>query len=105
MVRPAGFSSGKHFAESFGVFTGGKSHEVRIRFDSFAAHLVRERKWHASQKIKELAADGIELTLRLNNLHEVERWILSWGEHARVVAPEILRRDIVNTLKAMMGRY
>ena len=48
---------------------------------------VRERIWHPSQKIQELADGGLELTLQLSSLHEIEPWVLSWGEHVRVVGP------------------
>lgn len=48
--RPADFSIEKHLKDSFGVFTAKGSHTVRLKFDSFAGQLVRERVWHSSQK-------------------------------------------------------
>ncbi len=104
-LRPAEFSVTKHLGGSFGVFTSPGHHEVRIRFDDFAARLVRERTWHASQKIKELDRGGIELSLKLGSLPEVERWILSWGAHARVLAPRALKESVVRTLKRMLASY
>ena len=82
-----------------------KPQEVRIRFDSFAARLVRERKWHASQKIKELAEGEIEFSLKLGNLTEIQRWVLSWGEHAQVIATETLRSRLAKTAKALSAAY
>ena len=105
-TRPADFSMTKHLGDSFGVFSpDGKPQEIRIRFDSFAARLVRERKWHASQKIKELEDGEIELSLKLSNLTEIQRWVLSWGEHARVIAPKELRDRIAATVEAMGKSY
>ncbi|MEI6083948.1 MAG: WYL domain-containing protein [Verrucomicrobiota bacterium] len=105
-TRPADFSLTKHLGDSFGVYSpAGKPQEVRIRFDAFAARLVRERRWHASQKIKELPAGEIELTLKLANLTEVQRWVLSWGEHARVLAPAELRDNVRLTLEKMIESY
>ena len=105
-TRPEDFSMTKHLGDSFGVFSAdGKPQEVRIRFDAFAARLVRERKWHASQKIKELADGEVELSLKLGNLTEIQRWVLSWGEHARVVVPEALRRQIARTVEALSITY
>lgn len=104
--RPADFSVTKHLGDSFGVFNdGGKPLEIRIRFDSFAARLVRERRWHASQKIKELNSGEIELTLKLGNLPEIHRWVLSWGEHARVIAPKELRSRVAKTVEALSAAY
>jgi proteasome accessory factor B len=105
-VRPADFSVTKHLGDSFGVFNdGGKPQEIRIRFDSFAARLVRERKWHSSQKIKELEDGEIELSLKLGNLTEIQRWVLSWGEHARVIVPKNLASTIQETAKTIAALY
>ncbi len=104
--RPADFSITKQLGDSFGVFNdGGKPQEIRIRFDSFAARLVRERKWHTSQKVKDLDDGAIELSLKLGNLTEIQRWVLSWGEHARVIAPTELRNRVAKTLTALCGIY
>jgi predicted DNA-binding transcriptional regulator YafY len=90
---------------SLGVFIGKGSYEIRIRFDSFAAQLVRERQWHESQQVKELANEEIELSLRLNSLFEVERWVMSWGSHAEVIEPEELRGQILAKAKGMVAIY
>lgn len=88
--RPADFSITKHLGDSFGVFTGKGRQRVRIHFDAFAARLVSERQWHPSQRIKRLAGGEIELSITLGRLEEVERWVLSWGEHAKVLEPTAL---------------
>jgi len=92
--RPADFSISKHLSESFGVFKGKAQHRVRVRFDAFAARPVSERRWHPSQKIKHLADGEIELGMTLGSLEEIERWVLSWGEHVRVLEPVALVRRI-----------
>ena len=103
-TRPADFSMTKHLGDSFGVFSNdGKPQEIRIRFDALAARLVRERKWHASQKIKDLDDGDIELTLKLGNLTEIQRWVLSWGEHARVISPSILQKRVHDTALKMLS--
>ena len=78
---------------------------IRIRFDPYAARLVRERQWHASQKIKELPKGEIELTFTLSSFAEVVRWILSWEHHARVIASQSLRKEIQKTLKKLGEMY
>ena len=102
-VRPGDFSIEKHLKDSFGVFTAKGSHTVRLKFDPFAGQLVRERVWHPSQKIQELADGGVELTLQLSSLHEIEPWVLSWGEHVRVVGPAELKRRVTARLKAALS--
>ena len=95
--RPADFEISKHLGASFGVFTGKGHYKIRIQFDAFAARLVSERRWHASQKIKPLGkngSEGIEMTLELSDLEEITRWILSWGGHARVISPKELQTRV-----------
>src|SRR5438874_5095176 len=86
--RPADFSIAEVLSGSFGVHSAGKKQRIRLQFDPFAARLVAERKWHESQRVREQANGSILLELGLGGLEEIERWILSWGKHARVLAPK-----------------
>ncbi len=91
--RPADFAISDHLSGSFAVFTGRKRSRVKIHFDAFAARLVAERNWHPSQKIRTLRNGEIELSLTVEGFEEIERWILSWGTHARVLEPnELVQR-------------
>ncbi|MEO8351422.1 MAG: WYL domain-containing protein, partial [Chthoniobacteraceae bacterium] len=103
--RPGDFSISKHLSDSFGVFKGKAKHRVCIRFDAFAARLVSERQWHPSQKIKRLADGEIELSMTLGGLEEIERWILSWGEHATVLAPSPLVHRLREFAASLARRY
>ena len=104
-TRPKNFSADKFLKGSFGVFSGDKPIEISIWFDAFAARLVRERTWHHSQEIRQLPDDEIELKLILTSTVEISRWILSWGTHAKALAPAALVKDITQTLQETMGRY
>ena len=105
--RPLDFSIGQFLGESFGVFTKPTKTKqaIRITFDAFAAPRIEERQWHPSQKIKQFADGEIELSLTLGNLEEIERWILSWGSHARVLAPPELKDRIANIATALAEAY
>ena len=102
--RPADFSISKHLSDSFGVFTGQSRHRIRVWFDAFAARLVGERQWHPTQSIRQLPGGEMELTMTLGGFEEVERWILSWGEHARVQEPPALKRQIHRVAEAILGK-
>ncbi|MEO7167463.1 MAG: WYL domain-containing transcriptional regulator [Spartobacteria bacterium] len=103
--RPANFSIGKFLDSSFGVFQGSGRTTVRIRFQPFAAQLVRERTWHHSQKIKELRDGALELQLQLGSLEEIERWILSWGDQAEVLEPAKLRQRLAEVGRKLVADY
>ena len=92
--RPADFDIQQHLKDSFGVFVGETKHKVRVQFDDWASQLIREKEWHPVQELKELDGGRVELQFELADLFEIERWILSWGSHAKVLAPAKLRKSI-----------
>jgi proteasome accessory factor B len=106
-TRPVDFSIGRFLGESFGVFAkpNKTKYFVRILFDAFAAPRISERQWHPSQKIKQVRNGGIELSLTLSNLEEIERWVLSWGRHAKVIAPADLIENIAKTVSELARSY
>ena len=93
---PADFAPDQHFARSFGAFVGKGYHRVMVRFSPQVADGVKERLWHLSQAEKERADGSLELTLRVDNLEEVERWVLGWGAHVEVIAP----RELIDRVRA-----
>jgi proteasome accessory factor B len=99
------FSLQDHLKGSLGVFSGKGKYNIRIRFDKFAAQLVRERVWHPSQSIQELTGGEIELCLTLSSLHEIEPWILSWGAHAQVLSPAELVNRLIETARKHLTQY
>jgi len=45
------------------------------------------------------------VTMKLNNLQEVEKWVLSFGENATVIEPKELRERIGKAGRALAQRY
>jgi proteasome accessory factor B len=104
-VVPADFSPEEYFKGAFGAQGGDGDYHVRIRFDASAAFYIRERRWHPTQELTELSNGGVELSLRLATLDEVERWILSWGAHAEVLAPDQLTQQVHDIISRMLIYY
>jgi proteasome accessory factor B len=103
--RPSDFSVTEVLSGSFGVFEGGKPHRIRLQFDGVAARLVGERVWHHSQKIKALTDGSIVLELSLGALEEIERWVLGWGKHVRILEPNQLRNRVRETAESIARMY
>ena len=103
--RPANFSISKVLSGSFGVFEGGKKHRIKLQFDAFAGRLVSERTWHESQKFREAKDGSATLELELGSLEEIQRWVLSWGSHVRVLGPDELRERVRKEAEAIVQRY
>lgn len=103
--KPRAFSARKYLAKSFGIFSGDQEHLVQLDFDAFASQLIRERQWHATQKLEEKPDGCVRLEMRLGSLPEIARWVLSWGEHAKVVSPPELKDSVAASVRAMAAQY
>ncbi len=103
--KPADFSIAKVLSGSFGVFEGGRKHRIRLAFDAFAARLVSERSWHDSQRIRTAKDGSAIMELELGALEEVERWVLSWGSHVRVLAPKDLAENVKSHARRVANLY
>src|ERR1700758_320638 len=96
--RPGEGEIQRLFRNSFQIWQSENAdlEQIALRFSRRAAQLVRERNWHASQQIQELADGNLELSLTLNSLEEIIPWILSWGKNCEVVRPAKLRKKVKN---------
>ncbi|MCX8513400.1 MAG: WYL domain-containing protein [Chthoniobacteraceae bacterium] len=104
--RPLDFSLKDHLEHSLGVFSvQDPPQTVRIRFSGWAAQFVRERKWHSSQRLYELEAGALEWEASLSSMIELERWVMGFGAHARVLAPADLVDRIRAALQATVAGY
>src|SRR5206468_10999830 len=103
-IRPQKFSLEKRLRDTFGVVTGQGEFEVVIRFDELVSDYIREKRWHPSQQLIELEDGGVELRLKLSSLAEIQRWILSWGGRAKVLAPIELTESVTAAARAILGK-
>ena len=102
---PATFDFTRLTGSHFGVHWSDREYQVRIRFEREVAGYVRERCWHPSQRIDEYPDGSLTLSLTVNHLLELKRWVLSWGEMARVLSPPELARDIAASAAGMARHY
>ena len=90
--------------KAFRVWRSGHVEEVRIRFAPEVAEEIRERKWLPEQKVEEVAG-GVVLTGEVAGLAEVERWVLSYGPAAKVLAPKALAKAVARKLREAADGY
>jgi predicted DNA-binding transcriptional regulator YafY len=88
----------------FGIFKDEMA-EVEIEFSSKVAEYVRARLWHPTQKITDLDGGGLRLAMTVNGTQEVIPWVLSFGEHAEVLAPEAMRRQLAGVIRCLADYY
>ncbi|MBW2435415.1 MAG: transcriptional regulator [Deltaproteobacteria bacterium] len=101
---PADFKVEDFMQTSFGVFHG-EPQDVRIRFAPEVAGYIREKTWHATQKIKSQNDGSVIFEARVAGTDEIKYWLMSWGGKAEVLSPATLRDEILAEAKAMQHTY
>lgn len=102
---PERFDFKKLSGSHFGAHWSDEEFEVRILFAKEAAMYVRERQWHPTQNFEEREDGSLLLTMTVNHLLELKRWVLSWGDAARVLAPSSLVEEMRNATQSMAAFY
>jgi proteasome accessory factor B len=101
---PGSYSSTSRFADQFGLIEEVPQ-EVKIWFSQDVAHLIQERQWHPSQRIKKLKNGSAEVTLHVGGLDEISYWVLSWGKEAKVLSPPKLVKIMTDQLSKSLKHY
>jgi predicted DNA-binding transcriptional regulator YafY len=101
----AKFFPKEYFRDTFRAFHSREKVRVVIEFSGIAAALVRERHWHASQKLTDLPGGRLRFAAEVSHLDDLWPWVLSWGAGAKVTQPKEFAAQIGNELKQAVGNY
>lgn len=96
---PKDFNVSEYARGAFGI-AGGKAEDVVLEVDAAVAAYVRERVWHESQSVEEVADGGLVLRMKVTPGFELKSWIKSYLPHVRVREPASLRQEIAGELEA-----
>ncbi len=89
----------------------GKSETVRIRVDADHAPQVRQKQWHAEQKVLKRKDGSVEISFPVASggsklpYANVIGWVLGMGSHAQVLAPKKLKQRVTQEIRAMNALY
>lgn len=96
---PKEFKLEDAYQQLFGL-TDEPVQRVRLRFSPDVAYLVEERRWHPNQR-NEIQKDGsVIVTFTTGSMDELAAWVLSWGQGAKVLEPQVL----IEIVKAHLSR-
>jgi proteasome accessory factor B len=101
---PVSYSSIERYVDQFGLIEG-LPQEVRVWFSEDVAHLMLERQWHPSQRIKKLKNGSVEVTFHAGGIDEIAWWVLSWGKEAKVLSPPRLVKIMASQLSKSLKHY
>ncbi len=102
---PSNFDANAYLSNSWGIMRGKQLYEVVLQFSPNVSALVRERTWHPSQSIDELADGGLLLTVHISDPREMRPWIRSWGADVEVLAPSGLRAEMAEHAQRLAEQY
>lgn len=102
---PADFDANRYFKGAWGIVVEGEEQTVKLKFSAEIARLMEETIWHPSQVLEKQADGSVIMVLRVFYTYELVTWILGWGEKVEVLEPEELRKEVLQTAKAMVKIY
>ena len=92
------------FPHSLGAFSGTPE-EVTVEFSAAEAPYIREREWHPTQRLEDLAEGRLRLRLHVVIDWGLQSWILGFGSAAVVRHPTSLAARIATELTAARDAY
>lgn len=104
---PADFNINDHFKYSFGIISPNeqKPQEVVLSFDPFQGKYIKTLPLHHSQEILTDNEDELVIKLTLFVTFDFLMEVLSYGDNVKVIQPENLVKDVINTCKNVLELY
>ena len=101
----SGFDPYDYLKHAWGIRGGDEVVEVKLRFSKNAVYRVNESDWPGVVAREEDREGRCTLTFLVNHVLEIKSWIRAWGRECEVLAPEELRREIGEEMKAATELY
>ena len=102
---PKDFSASAHFKDAWGILRDRMLVRVRARFDSSVAQLVREGRWHPTQRLEDGPAGSVVLSVEVAGWEEIRRWLMGFGSAVEVLEPAELRESMASEAAGMGKIY
>jgi len=103
--KPVAELDSNPFKNSLGVYLGGTTCRVQLRFHPQIAPLVKERTWHESQQFKDRTDGSLVMTLDVTDDYALRNWVLSFGRFVKVLRPASLVQWVEDELHAAHEQY
>ena len=100
----ADFSAEEYFRSSWEAWAGGEEITVSVRFSPSVAEMISETKRHPTQVIHAQSDGGIIFEVTVSGIEEVAAWIMGYGKDAEVLAPDRLKRYVLDHAGAVLAR-
>ena len=103
---PEGFDISKEVDLSFGIWHNtGEPEDYELLFDSSLANYILEREWQKGQQMEQGEDGSVYLKFSSNQRQQILSWVLGFGAAVRVLAPESLKKDVIESARKVIGKY
>lgn len=99
------FNVKTYFGLAFGIYKGGRTQLVTLRFSPVKSRWVRGQIWHKEQKEKILKDASLQLTFPVADYAEIVMEILKHGSGVEVISPKSLRDLVRSEAKKIASIY
>jgi predicted DNA-binding transcriptional regulator YafY len=104
-VLPNDFDPEDFVHGAFGVAPPGVRVRVLVEFDPKVADRVRAERVHPSQRMATAPDGRVRLSLQIPLFDSVTKWVLGFGDSARVIEPKELKDAVVKSLRGALDGY
>lgn len=99
------FDANAYLSSSWGIVVEGEVKTIKLRFAPVLARLMEETIWHPSQVVQKQRDGSVIMTLRVTDTVDLYSWVMGWGDRVEVLEPKELRREVIESAKAMLAMY
>ena len=101
---PKDFKLDEHIDVQMGAWgNSGEKFKVEIEFVKGLKTYVMERTWHKGQTLRENKDGTVYLSFETNQLGQTASWILSFAGGAKVLNPPLLRENVQDAARKILG--
>jgi predicted DNA-binding transcriptional regulator YafY len=93
------FDLQEYLGRAWSMIPEGRIYNIKLQFMPKVAQNVSEVLWHSTQKTTFNSDGSATVEFRVDGLGEISWWILGYGDQVRVLAPEVLRKRVVEAAK------
>jgi proteasome accessory factor B len=93
------------FGQAWSMIPEGRLYDIHLRFGPKVAGNVAEVRWHSSQETTFRDDGSLDFRARVDGIGEILWWILGYGPHVQVLAPEALRDRVAEAAGQVASLY
>jgi len=96
------FDVSEYLGRAWSTMPEGQSYNVRLLFLPKVAKDVVGVKWHSTQKVTPNCDGSAIVEFRVDGLNEITWWVVGYGDQVQVLAPQALRKRVLDVAKNMI---